>query len=380
MLADSWRFEILQNIGSDRIRWNDLLGRIQNKDIYFMPEYMKLFENAPTEVSRNFGGEAILAYYGNDDLFIVYPFFKRPVHELNFYETMPLNYGSIYDIISPWYYSGILIHSTNEQANMASCECLVNYFLKEFHEYCTEQNIIAEFMRLHPFIKNDVFDQIISKNSKKSGDVVYVDLSQDTNAIFKNINKSNRNCISKSLRKCVKVYKSQNKTDLNIFYQLYTSTMEHVDAEKRYYFPKSFFNEMFNCLGDSATLFIAEYNGKPIASSIFLNKYGFVHYYLSGSDPDYRKLCPTNLLLWEAIIWAKKQEYKIFEFGGGHGEGSSLYKFKSSFSKNSVDFYTYTKIHDEKIYQILCDARDEYDRINEFQPKINSEYFPAYRK
>lgn len=380
MLEGSWRFEILQNTESDRIRWNYLLGRVKNKDVYFMPEYMELFQNAPPEVSRNFGGEAILAFYGNDDVFIIYPFFKRPVHELEFYKAMPLNYGSIYDIISPWYYSGILINSANEPANIALCECLLNSFLKEFHKYCTDTNIVSEFMRLHPFIKNGVLDKIISNNSKKSGDVVYINLSQDLNTIFKNMNKSNRNCISKSLRNGVNVFKSQNRTDLNIFYQLYTSTMKQVNAENRYYFPKSFFDEMFNCLGDSVTLFIAEYDCKPIAASIFLNKYGFVHYYLSGSDPDYRKICPTNLLLWEAIMWAKKQDYEIFEFGGGHGQGGSLYKFKSSFSKDRVDFYTYTKIHNEKIYKVLCDARDEYDRINGFQININSEYFPAYRK
>lgn len=87
--------------------------------------------------------------------------------------------------------------------------------------------------------------------------------------------------------------------------------------------------------------------------------------------------CPgaTNLLLFEAIKWAKKERFRIFDLGGGNRQGDSLYNFKTSFSKNVIDFYIYCKVQDEQKYKQLCDAKDQYDKA--ITP---SEYFPYYRR
>lgn len=379
MAKKNWKFEILHNTGSDIIRWNTLLEPISNKDIYFTPDYMKLFENK-SEVSQDFGGEPLLAFYGNDNEYILYPFFKRPINDLIFYKSMSLNYGLIYDIISPWYFSGILFYTSNiKTANPVLINNILHDFFINFHEYCIKQNIISEFMRFHPFINNHILLSGEFENVKKSQEVVYIDLSLDKDTIINNFKKSNRNCITKSRRSHVNVYQSRNITDIDSFFQLYTRTMECVNANNRYFFPKSFLYNIFDSLGESATLFIAEYETKPIAASLFLNNCGFVHYYLSGSDSDYGKLCPTNLLLHEAIMWAKDAGYKLFELGGGYKKDDSLYNFKSSFSKTTADFYTYRKIHNTEIYASLCAYRDEYYKIKGFTPNLESDYFPAYR-
>ncbi|MBP2029954.1 lipid II:glycine glycyltransferase (peptidoglycan interpeptide bridge formation enzyme) [Methanohalophilus levihalophilus] len=155
--------------------------------------------------------------------------------------------------------------------------------------------------------------------------------------------------------------------------------MERIDANTKYFFPKSFFYNLFDLLGENATLFIAEYNNNPIAASVFLNDHDFVHYYLSGSNPDFRNLCSTNLILYEAIIWAKAEGYKIFELGGGYKAGDSLYKFKSSFSSTTEIFYIYKKIHKQELYDLLCDLKAKYEGID-VSDLMTSGYFPAYRK
>lgn len=374
-------FEILSNRGLDRIRWTNLLENVHNKDIYFTPEYMELFENSSDNISKNFGGEPKLALFGNDENYILYPFFKRSICQLDFYKQLALNYGELYDIITPWYFSGMLYKISNsKQFDPLFLKKFTSRFLIEFNEYCINQNIISEFMRLHPFSDNCKLLQCLGSEVKKSNDVIYVNLELDESRIFKNFKKSNRNCISKSKRNNVRVFQSTDNYYIAEFYRLYTTNMERLNADEKYYFSKPFFDKIFESLQKNSTLFVAEYAGSVIAVSLFIYKYGFVHYYLSASDSNFNKLCPINLIIYEAIMWAKEKGYQILELGGGYKLNDNLYKFKSSFSKDSVDFCTYSKIHNEKIYQILCNARNEYDRINGCSDSINSEYFPAYRR
>lgn len=374
-----FRFEILNSRESDLVRWNELLKNVAAKDIYFSPEYMELFGNTLDAESKNFGGEPQLAFFGDEEYFILYPFFKREICRLDFYKELPLNYGQLYDIVSPWYFSGMLYHTRSHKSDDRLLADLTNRFLLKFNDYCRSNNIVSEFMRLHPFINNELIP-CLGANVKKSSDVIYIDLSADVKKIVGNFTKANRNCISKSKRNNVRVFLSTDAYYVDEFYRLYTNNMDRLNASKKYYFSKPFLYKLFKLLSGNSTLFIAEYDGKVIAASLFIYKYGFVHYYLSASDPDFNKLCPVNLIIHEAILWAKENGNRILELGGGYSLNDSLYKFKSSFSKDSIDFYTYTKIHNEHIYKLLCDARDEYDRINGNPENIRSGFFPAYRR
>lgn len=375
MVSDKWSLEILSNKGSDLIRWNNLLEHVKAKDVYFTPAYMGLFEKMPYAVSTNFGGEPFLAFYGNEDEFILYPFFKRSLFELDFCHSLVSEYDEIYDIISPWFFSGILF--SNSCDDISSKDILTSFF-DYFHKYCLQQNIVSEFMRLHPFIKNHKPFENAQIPIEFSGDVVFVDLRKDKAEIISGFKKSNRNCVSKSKKNGVNVTISNDRKSIDQLFSLYTSTMMRVNAHSKYFFPKSFFYDLFDSIGDDATLFIAEYNNVPIAASVFLNSCGMVHYYLSGSNIDYSELCPTNLLLYEAIIWAKEKGYFVFELGGGYKKEDGLYKFKSSFSKKTNEFYVYKKIHNKEIYSVLCRLKSEHEGID-ISNLIDSDYFPAYR-
>ena len=375
MSSNNWKLEILSNKGSNLARWNKLLQKVDSKDVYFTPNYMELFENTSSEIYHNFGGQALLAFYGNEDEFVLYPFFKRRILELDFCKSAVSYCEDIYDIISPWFFSGILI---SDSCTEVVSRDIVKCFLERFHEYCIKENIVSEFMRLNPFIKNYELLRDKLEGVTFSGDVVLIDLKQSKEKILATFKKSNRNCISKSRNYGVNVFQSTSKDNIDSLYELYTSTMKRVGASNKYFFPKTFFYNIFELMENNATLFIAEYNEIPIAASIFLNNSGIVHYYLSGLDVDYKKLCPTNFILYEAIMWAKDGGNELFELGGGYKTGDSLYNFKSSFSKTTTEFYVYKKVHNNELYDYLCSLRSEYENVD-LSVLMNLEYFPAYR-
>ena len=126
----------------------------------------------------------------------------------------------------------------------------------------------------------------------------------------------------------------------------------------------------FGILKNNIKIVLARYEGKIIAGSIFLFKGGIVHYWLSATDIEYRKLYPTNLLLLKSILLFKDNGQKTFFLMGGTDE--KLRKFKESFSNTSVKFHTLSRIHDNEKYSRLVKHANQDNKTSDF--------FPEYRK
>lgn len=371
-----FRVMLLSTKGADANKWRQLVSKHPQRDVYFLPEYAMLFEAAEGEVRRAFGGEASLFFCGNNSNYIVYPFFKRRISELPFSHLLPEEAQDWCDIVSPYGYSGPLPYITDPLLE----DRLWGRFIEEFHDYCLENEIVAEFARLHPYIANHLpVQKLASTDVKKRASIVYIELEQDEAFIRKNMSRGKKSSISKATRNGVKVFRSKAEEDIYTFYQLYTATMQRNRAKEAYFFPRQFFRNLFLLLEDNAELLSACYNDQVIAAMLLLSNGNYIHYYLGGSDSDFQFLRPNDLLFYKAILWAKAQGHKIFNLGGGNEPGDSLYQFKYSFSKTTADFYIYSRIHDEEKYQILCHFRDEYDKISG-KEIVKSDYFPEYRR
>lgn len=365
---------ILTTKKPDLSKWQEIVSRHPREDIFFTPEYALLFEGTEGKVRQSFAGEAQLFFYGNEENYIIYPFFKRKLSDLPFYDFLPPEFRGWFDIVSPYGYSGPISHITQADSEGR----LWQEFFQEFHNYCVENKIVSEFARLHPYIKNHIF---IEKclDIRKRGRIVYIDLTQDLSAIKKGLDKGNKASLSKAVKNGIEIFRSENKEDADAFYELYLHTMERNEAEGAYIFSRKFFDNLFHLLAKYSSLFCARYKDKIIAASLFLFKKDFFHYYLSGSDAGFLSLCPNNLLLYETISWAKEQGFKIFNLGGGFRENDSLFSFKSSFSKTSLEFYTYSRIHNEEAYRILCVAKENSRTDKRLGEAGRVDYFPAYR-
>jgi hypothetical protein len=371
-----WRSKVLTTEGTEKEEWRDLMARLSPRDVFYMPEYLMVFEQCPpSETRANFGGKACLFVYGDEDDFIVHPFFIRELKDLPFYPYVAQTQKSVYDIASPYGYAGPAAQITHHNLESA----LWREFLDEFHKFCIENNIISEFVRLNPFLKNNEPLSRMTEGVQENGTVVYVDLMVDEETLWKNLEKSNRNSITRARREHVEICRTNKEEDLESFYKIYNETMDRRKAKKMYYFPREFYNLLFDLLGENANLFVAKVNDRVICASLFVGEENLVHYYLSGTSQEFRSVGANNLLLYEAILWARQQGYKIFNLGGGYKTGDSLFKFKSTFSKSTAKFYTYRKIHNEPRYNELCKAWENYNRLAG-RELSESDFFPAYRR
>ena len=121
---------------TDSDKWNKYLKMLprEMQDIYFTPEYYSLYEN-------NNDGKAFCFFYNEGDNIALYPFLKNSIRDLGF--DLDKEY---YDIQGAYGYNGVLTNNTSQTFLHSFFDCV--------NEFCKQNNIIAEFLRINPILQN----------------------------------------------------------------------------------------------------------------------------------------------------------------------------------------------------------------------------------
>ncbi len=333
-------------------------------DIYFYPQYAKLYE------LNNEGEACCFLCKKSENDFIIFPFLKRRINSLNLFKDLPEEY---FDIISPYGYGGYLRNRY--------CSIDMKYFLNLFQNYCKENNIISEFVRFNPWLKTqDDCSKFLKV--KLWNQVVAIELTKSEEEIWAGFDSKNRNRIRKSMRSGVIVKQDLNFILIDEFCRLYYQTMDKNNALNYYYFDRQFFQNMIDLLQKNITLFHALLKDKIIASLIVLYVNNFAHAHLACSDEDYLNLAPCNRLFYEVALWAKKEGFKFFFLGGGKTPqpDDNLFRFKKRFSNKFLDFYIGKKIHNKEIYELLSQKKLQYEYERKNNINNNENFFPIYNR
>lgn len=335
--------------------WLNLVKSCDQPDIHFIPKFMELFEEKMTGVAKLFVLES-----KELDNTILFPFFKSRINDMKIFNSLNDEY---FDIVSPWYYGGPLLKSDKNKLK------LLKLFISSFQEFIKKNNIVSEYTRIHPMLD-------VSKDYSKLADaeykydVSYIDLTQTIENIWGNIKKSNRNSINSAKRKGIEIKFSKTKNTLEIFKKIYQITMNRLKADKFYYFSDKFFEKFYKFFKNDFFIATAMYERNPVATSLFLFKYGIAYYWLSGYDFKLKYLYPNNLLLYETIKLSK-QNNKLFVFGGGE---QNLRNFKESFTNTKVPHYTLNNVYNSEIYSKLVTI---HEKSNSYVAE--RKFFPEYR-
>lgn len=341
-------------------QWDQLVKSFNNYDIYYLCGYTKAFQ-------LHGDGDPILFYYYDEDIRAINVVMKRDIEkDKNFRGLIPPN--SIYDITTPYGYGGFLIEG---KVNEASIKKLND----EYSFYCRSENIVSEFVRFHPVLKNSIMNKQIYEVVDLSNTIT-LRLGSE-NKLWNEISGKNRNMIRKAIKSGVKTYWGRSTKLIDLFIPLYNATMRNDGAILYYYFSKEFYESIFEDLKYNSMFFYSMYEEKIISIAIILLANGNMNYHLSASDKDYGSLAATNLLLYEAASWGRENGFKTFHLGGGLGsKEDNLYKFKKAFNKNSDTYFSIgKKIFDQDKYNNLLKIRVKNGESNNLMA-----YFPEYRR
>ena len=225
-----------------REEWRSICRTFKEIDIFFYPEYVYLFE------LKGDGKAHCFVYYDGDNGIVIYPFLKRQINELPYFHDIPSDF---IDITSPYGYGGYL--RNNEQIDM-------NNFFKIFHEFCLQNRIVSEFIRFHPLLNNFAYSPD-NVEVTESNEIVGIDLTMSSDAIWTNMNPSCRNKVRKAQKHNIKIIKDDNFDKLDYFCELYLNTMKRLKAHNYYYFSNQWFNSLIHNIPKNVALFHAYYSG-----------------------------------------------------------------------------------------------------------------------
>lgn len=328
----------------DDVEWRRILSKFSNerKDVYFTPEYYSLYE------AYGDGEATCFAFEKNGEV-ALYPFLKNPITPLGY--KLDKEY---YDIQGAYGYNGIISSSDNPDVIAA--------FWSAFDEWCRDNDVIAEFTRFHPLMKNHLlgeghFKLIHDRNT------VYLDLRQSEDEIFAGFDKGTRQHIRKASKTIEIRPAERTEENVQIFNHIYRENMEHVNSIPYLFFNLQHFRNMFQ--QDNIDFFIAWQEDIPIACYSGLVSEEYYGNYLRASLTEYNRTGVNTLMYWSMIKSAKAHGCHYVHFGGGTSGDpeNSLLKYKMNFSKTLSEFWIGKKVHNQKIYdQVVAQWKEKFPK------------------
>lgn len=337
---------------NDKKEWSEQLAMAENFDFYHTYDYHQL--------SKNDDESPILLKYTDGTTTLVLPLVIRPIENSNYKDATSV-YG----------YAGLLVLHLDEQFNKEK-------FHEELITFFNENKIVSVFSRLHPFIEHQEEIHQGLGTITELGKVVYKNLTDSLEVQRAEYNRRLKTYINKSRKFCT-VIEGNLDEHLDAFIQLYVENMKRVDAEDRYFFDTDYYYRLLSSDDYDSKLMLCKHNETQeiIAGAIFMKTGNIVQYHLSGLSDDYFDLNPIKLLIDEMRIIATNEGFKYLNLGGGLGsKENSLFKFKSSFSKDFKSFKIWKYIVDEKAYKILSDKHLASQSESE---NLDLGFFPLYR-
>ena len=334
-------------------RWRELLPA--RADVFGSVEFARIQH-------RHSGGEPRLFAFPAPGGAIVHPLVLRPVAELPFAGGVA---SSLHDATTPPYAGPLHTGALDAGARSA--------FVDAFARWCGHTGVVTEFGHLHPWhARTEVLDPAAVEIDRE---IVYVDLTLDPDRLWQeSFTHACRKNINRARREGVRVFEATNEAHAAELHRIYEQTMERRGALDAYRVAPDYFPSFLEQMPDNARLVLAEHEGRVVAATLYLHDDDDAYSYLGGADHEHQRLRPTNAVVYDMVLWARKRGIKRLILGGGYGPDDGILRFKSSFSPLRREFQVYRRVHLPDRYAELVERwRERYPGA---EP---GGYFPPYR-
>lgn len=342
--------------GAEIEEWLEYYRQVGEPGPYHHPEYLDLLTGHFEYDSER----AELFVFENGVGTVYYPYIRREIDTVPFADSLEDDLRGYDDIVSSWYYGGPV-------ASDGADETTIEGFSQEFSEYCVGRDIVAEFVRFDPNIKNH--EDFATLDPEHNRQTVPVDLTGTKEDIWARYEGRNRRAIRQAQESDIEVDRGYTADDVNAFHDIYSNAMEARDAAEHYRFSLEFFERILN--SPLFDMVIARCDSTVIGGFVIAHDEHLSYHYLSASNPDYWDDRVNNLMYHEVIMYMYDTGRELFDFQGGR---PGVFKFKKGFSPDRGDFYIGKQIHMEEVYDDLVTAAESAG------VDIDSGYFPAYRR
>jgi lipid II:glycine glycyltransferase (peptidoglycan interpeptide bridge formation enzyme) len=161
--------------------------------------------------------------------------------------------------------------------------------------------------------------------------------------IWEGYKKNIRRDVRKAQKSGITVHGGDSRQDIHLFYKLYLASMERNRAMAKY--PLHWFEAIYEIVTKKGlgAILIAELNRVAIAGVVLIYSSSSTHYFHNGSEYEFLKFCPNELLVHSSLEKAIEKGNSFFDFMGSDPKDLSLLRFKEKWGSQSMDLYTYVK-------------------------------------
>lgn len=181
----------------------------------------------------------------------------------------------------------------------------------------------SDFVRCAPLLDDTESNQAIFTNAGWRPSPIHshpelawiVDITPSEDDIMSGMEKRHRYSIRKAMKDGVTVRTSTDEKDIDMFNTLYQET---VDRQGFTPFSREYLHAEFATFHayDMTKIFVAEYQGDPIAAAIMIFTPASGFYHQGASSRKYAKIPATQLIQWAAIQEAKRRGCQRYNFWG----------------------------------------------------------------
>jgi lipid II:glycine glycyltransferase (peptidoglycan interpeptide bridge formation enzyme) len=173
-----------------------------------------------------------------------------------------------------------------------------------------------------------------------------IDLDRPIEEVWRGISKSGRKTIRRSERKGVIPKEVQDRSLVPVHYDLLQQTYARAQVPLA---DLSLFEAVFDILvpKEMAKMLLAWVDDRYVAASVEVPYRDVIYSWYSGYDPEFRKVCANDNLVWHILEWGARNGYRCFDFGGA-GQPDEDYgprDFKAKFGGRLVNFGRHTCVH-----------------------------------
>ena len=336
--------------------WDELVTSFSPYDVYYLSGYVRGFQ-------LHGDGEAELVYAEWPQGRLLNVFFKRDISELAVFQG-ELPAATYFDTKTPYGYGGPLVEGV-----------MIPEVLDAYRAFCREQGLICEVALFHPQLRNWELVPGLYQLGQVRQTVAMATSSEEV--IWQNLTSKNRNMIRKAQKNGLRTYWGRSPELITPFMDIYAETMDRDNARGYYYFDAAYYRSILDDLRHHALWFYTEQEGQIASIGIFLFADGHMHYHLSASTAAGRRLAATNLMLYDAAVWASHNHLVSLHLGGGRTAAAddSLLKFKQGFQRHdNLAFCVGTAIYDQEKYDFLT---KKYEKLTGKQ--ADKDFVPCYR-
>lgn len=314
-------------MGHGRVVTSPEWKEMATPDIYFTKEYHATAALAEPDFS-----ESVLLEWNDERGYVRLPLILREIVGHGYFDaTSAYGYGG------PWIVG---------QPDLVA-------FRRFFDEWACEQRVVSTFLRFHPLIANAESVLEVLPVKRVDGTAVWSIANADD--LVQGMSKNHRKNWRRAVRAGVQARVTQSPSDVDGFRRLYEQSMSRLSARNFYWFSDEYWASLRDLLGKDSLLVEAVYEGRVVAAAWCLVGDDYLHFHLSGTSDEGRRLGGAFVCRVAAAQWGQSVDLTFAHHGGG---ASTLLDWKRKFDESSPlrDFYIAEVVHDKQAFHRLSEG------------------------